>query len=78
MIHAVYPGWLRDDPTEGVRKLKRKADRLVRWEEEQIARFTDLHKPGSRAHLALSLLLHTGQRWSGIVRMGRQHIRRLC
>ncbi|PVM71277.1 tyrosine-type recombinase/integrase [Caulobacter radicis] len=30
---------------------------------------------GSRAHLALYLLLYTGQRRSDVVRMGKQHVR---
>src|SRR5947209_13039478 len=33
------------------------------------------HRPGTRARLALALLLHTGQRRGDVVRIGRQHIR---
>ncbi len=75
MRHAVELGWRGDDPTQGVRKMKRKSGGFLTWEEDHIAAFLDHHKPGTRAHLALSLLLYTGQRRSDVVRMGRQHVR---
>jgi integrase len=75
MRHAVDLGWRGDDPTQGVRKIRHKTAGFKTWEEHHIEAFTDHHKPGTRAHLALSLLLYTGQRRSDAVRMGRQHIR---
>ncbi|WP_170352525.1 tyrosine-type recombinase/integrase [Ruegeria lacuscaerulensis] len=75
MRHAVEMGWRRDDPTIGVRKLKENTGGFTTWEDEHIERFLAHHKPGSRAHLALMLLLYTGQRRADVVRMGRQHVR---
>ncbi|AUM72918.1 tyrosine-type recombinase/integrase [Paracoccus jeotgali] len=75
MRHAVDLGWRGDDPTQGVRKPKRKSGGFLTWEEDHIATFTAKHEAGSRAHLALMLLLYTGQRRSDVVRMGRQHVR---
>lgn len=75
MRHAVDLGWRGDDPTQGVRKVRHKTDGFKTWEEHHIETFVAYHKPGSRAHLALSLLLYTGQRRSDAVRMGRQHVR---
>lgn len=75
MRHAVDLGWRGDDPTQGVRKIRRKSGGFKTWEEHHIEAFTAHHKPGTRAHLALSLLLYTGQRRSDVVRMGRQHVR---
>ncbi|RWR12041.1 tyrosine-type recombinase/integrase [Paenirhodobacter populi] len=75
MRHAVDLGWRRDDPTRGVRKVRNKTEGFLTWEEEHITAFEAHHKPGTRAHLALSLLLYTGQRRSDVVRMGRQHVR---
>ena len=37
--------------------------------------FEERHAIGSRARLAFALLLHTGQRRSDVIRMGRQHVR---
>jgi integrase len=76
MRHAVELGWRGDDPTQGVRKVKNKTAGFLTWEEEHIAAFAEHHKLGTRAHLALVLLLYTGQRRSDVVRMGRQHVRK--
>lgn len=75
MRHAIDLGWRGDDPTRDVRKVRHKSGGFKTWEEHHIEAFTNHHRPGSRAHLALSLLLYTGQRRSDVVRMGRQHIR---
>ncbi|WP_157971110.1 tyrosine-type recombinase/integrase [Pseudogemmobacter bohemicus] len=76
MRHAVELGWRGDDPTQGVRKVRNKTEGFLTWEEDHIAAFEEHHKPGTRAHLALVLLLYTGQRRSDVVRMGRQHVRK--
>jgi integrase len=75
MLHAVDLQWRRDDPTKDVKKIRHKSEGFLTWEEHHIEQFTAHHKPGTRAHLALSLLLYTGQRRSDVVRMGRQHVR---
>lgn len=75
MRHAVEMDWRRDDPTVGVRKMKEKSGGFTTWEDHQIELFLAHHKPGTRAHLAMMLLLYTGQRRGDVVRMGRQHVR---
>ncbi|MVA47758.1 tyrosine-type recombinase/integrase [Agrobacterium vitis] len=75
MLHAVDLQWRRDDPTKDVKKIRHKSEGFLTWEEHHIEQFTAYHKQGTRAHLALSLLLYTGQRRSDVVRMGRQHVR---
>ena len=40
------------------------------WTEEEIAQFIARHQPGTKAHLALMLMLSTGQRRPDAVRMG--------
>lgn len=75
MRHAVERGWRADDPTAGVRKLRYHKNPFPHWTEEDIAAF-EAHWPlGTRARLALDLLLYTGQRRSDVIRMGRQHVR---
>jgi integrase len=54
-----------EDQTEGYATLS----------EHHIAAFERQHAIGSRARLALALLLYTGQRRSDVVRLGRQHVR---
>jgi integrase len=64
-----------DDPTVGVTRAKIETDGYISWEEHHIATFEARHPIGSRARLALALLLGTGQRRSDVVTMGRQHVR---
>src|SRR5262249_29420683 len=75
MRFAVEEGMRQDNPTRDVKSPKIKTERFTTWSEENIAAFEKAHAIGSRARLALALLLYTAQRRSDIVRMGRQHIR---
>ena len=72
---AVLDGWRRDDPTSGVEKAKSRTDGFATWTEADITQF-EAHWPlGTRQHLAMSLLLYTGQRGrSDVARMGPQHV----
>src|SRR5262249_27050253 len=45
------------------------------WRADEIRQFEDRHPIGTKARLALALLVFTGQRRSDITRMGRQHVR---
>lgn len=45
------------------------------WTPEEVSRFMQCHPLGTKAHLALCLLLWTGVRRSDVVRLGRQHVR---
>jgi integrase len=75
MRHAVEIGMRADDPTRDVRKLPAaKSDGYHSWTEGEIEQFERHHPAGSRARLALALLLYTGQRRSDVIRMGRQHL----
>jgi integrase len=75
MQHAVEICLRADDPTRDVRLLKVKSDGFHGWTELEIEQFEHTHPIGSQERLAFALLLHTGQRRSDVVRMGRQHVR---
>jgi integrase len=45
------------------------------WTLEEVQQFEERHPIGTKARLALALLLLTGQRRSDITRLGRQHVR---
>ncbi|MGB2709877.1 MAG: tyrosine-type recombinase/integrase [Conexibacter sp.] len=45
------------------------------WTAEEIVAFEECHPIGTRARLALALLLFTGQRRSDVVMLGKQHVR---
>lgn len=75
MALAVETGLRSDDPTFGVKRLKIKTAGFRTWTEEDIAAFEDKHPVGTKARLAMALMLYTGQRRSDIVYMGHQNLR---
>jgi integrase len=72
---AVDRGWRKDNPVSGVKGIRTRSLGFQTWSEAHIAQFEATHAIGTRARLALALLLYTGQRRGDVVRMGRQHIR---
>lgn len=44
------------------------------WTLEEVEKFENHHPLGTKAHLALGLLLYTGTRRSDVVQLGRQHV----
>ena len=75
MRHAVEIGFRTDDPTRDVKAIRVRSDGYHSWTDAEIEKFESKHPVGTRARLALALLLYTGQRRSDVVVMGRQHIR---
>jgi integrase len=75
MDHCILEGWRTDNPAHGIKLPQSKSDGFYTWSEGDIAAFEVVHPIGSKARLALALLLYTAQRRSDIVRLGRQHIR---
>lgn len=72
--YSIMIGIRTDDPTLGVKHAKIKSHGYRTWSEDDIARFEAAHPLGSRARLALALLLYTVQRRGDVIRMGWQHI----
>src|SRR5262249_10322487 len=75
MRHAIDIGIRGDDPTRDVKAIRVKSGGHHCWTDAEIAQFERCHPIGSRARLALALLLYTGQRRGDVIRMGGQHIR---
>jgi integrase len=75
MGHCIIEGMRGDDPTQGVKRVPIKTTGYRTWTEGDIAAFEAKHPVGSRARLALALLLYTAQRRSDVVQFGRQHVR---
>jgi len=73
--YAVTINMIAENPTKDMKaKVPRKGEGFRPWGEEQIAIFRQHHALGTRARLAIELLLNTTQRRSDVVRMGPQHI----
>lgn len=76
MDYAIVLGWRTDNPTKAVKAPRsKKKGGLRTWSEEDIAAFEAKHEVGSKARLALALMLYTAQRRSDVHLMGPQHIK---
>jgi integrase len=75
MQYLVAIGQREDDPTAGIKLPKARAGEIHSWTEAEIKQYETRHAVGTRARLALALLLYTAQRRSDVVVMGRQHVR---
>lgn len=73
--HGFERGWRADNPMRDVRRLRYEKKPFATWSEDDIAVFEARWPSGTRARLALYLLLYTGQRRSDVIRMGPQHVR---
>jgi integrase len=73
--HAITINMITSNPAKLVKRYKIKGDGFHTWSEDEVVKFAEWHPPGSRAYLALMLMLYTGQRRSDVIRMGWQHIR---
>lgn len=71
---AFERGWRDDNPARDVKKLRYTKKPFATWSEDDIAAFEARWPVGSRARLALALLLYTGQRRGDVIRMGPQHV----
>lgn len=65
--HAIEIGWLKHDPSLGIKRPK--IGEIRSWTEEEIAQFELRWPIGTRERLAFALMLYTGQRRSDVHRM---------
>ena len=63
------------NPAKDVPYLKSGSDGYYSWTPDDVRAYETRHLVGSKARLALALLLYTGQRRSDVVRLGPQHIK---
>lgn len=75
MKFCVATGLRKDDPTAGAELAKATPGGFHTWTEDEIAQYEAHHPIGSRARLALALLLYTAARRGDVVLIGPQHIR---
>ncbi|WP_424989710.1 tyrosine-type recombinase/integrase [Fluviibacterium sp. S390] len=72
---AVKLEWRADNPVKGVGHFQSASTGYHTWNEAEIARFYDVHKLGTPAHLAMTLMLYTGAAKVDAVQMGISNIR---
>lgn len=73
--YAVEYDLMTFNPASQVGKLKSRPGGIHAWTPDEILQFEARHPTGTKARLAMSLLLYTGQRRGDVVGMGRQHVR---
>ncbi len=72
---AVRNGHVENNPAQDVERVRYKSDGFPAWTTDDVTAFRARHEIGTKARLALELLLLTGLRRSDIVRAGCQHLR---
>jgi integrase len=72
---AVEAELLISNPARDVAYRRRVTEGHHAWTEDEIKQFEARHRVGSKARLALGLLMYTGVRRSDVVLLGRQHVR---
>ena len=72
---AIVAGLCESDPAAGIRVKVPASRGYTTWTEDDISRFETAYPIGTKARLALALLLYTGQRRGDVIRMGRQHVK---
>jgi integrase len=63
------------NPARELDQIKTESGGWHSWEVEEVRQFEDRHPIGSKARLALALLMYTGVRRSDVVLLGKQHVR---
>jgi integrase len=75
---AAGEGKIANNPALAVKRYKKRGEGIHTWAEAEVTQFQAHYPIGSKARLALELMLSTGQRRGDIVKMGRQHVEGDC
>jgi site-specific recombinase XerD len=73
--HCLSLDMIAIDPLAGIKLTKVKSKPHRRWTPADIEKYEQRHARGTKARLALELILSTGQARCDVVRMGRQFVR---
>jgi integrase len=72
---AVEQGLMRSNPAREVRRIRYATTGFYTWSLEDVRQFEERHPIGTKARLALALLLFLGVRRGDVVTLGRQHVK---
>lgn len=73
--YGVEAGLVTYNPARDIPKIRNASDGFHTWTVEEVEAFWKRWPLGTKAHLALALLLFTGTRRSDVILLGRQHER---
>jgi integrase len=72
---AVEDGLMRSNPAREIRRIGYATDGFHAWTPDEVRQFEARHPIGTKARLALGLLLYLGVRRGDVVGLGRQHVK---
>lgn len=72
---AVSVDHVQVNPCDGVKPIKAKTDGFHSWTVEEVEQYRVFHPVGTRARLALDIMLFCGLRRGDVIHVGRQHVR---
>jgi integrase len=72
---AVEDGLMRANPAREIRRIGYASDGIHTWTPDEVRQFEARHPIGTKARLALGLLLYLGVRRGDVVTLGRQHVK---
>lgn len=70
---AIERKYLQNNPARGIKSIYVKGDGATPWKAADVKKFLEKHKLGSKAHVAISILLWTGCRIEDTTIIGRSH-----
>jgi integrase len=68
--HAIALDWIKTNPARLTKAFKISGEGFHAWDEGEIARFFEVHEPGTMAHRAVTLMLYTGAARVDAVKLG--------
>ena len=72
---AIENGMMATNPARDVRHISYASDGFHTWTVDEVGQFEARHPIGTKARLALALLLYVGVRRGDLVTLGRQHVK---
>jgi integrase len=69
---AVERKYVRENTAKGIKSVYAKGDGATPWKAADVRKFFETHKAGSKAHVAISVLLWTGCRIEDLTVLGRK------
>jgi integrase len=73
--HAIALDWIKANPARLTKPYKIAGDGFHPWDEGEIARFFEVHEPGTMAHRAVTLMLYTGAARVDAVKLGPMNMK---
>lgn len=73
--HAIALDWIKSNPARLVKPYRVESGGFHAWDEGEIARFFEVHEPGTLAHRAVTLMLYTGAARVDAVKLGPWNIK---